>query len=271
MKKIEIYKVKYILEELEDCMTNRKPFSTIRLGDGGIKMLHSILTNNQDRILSILKKEGISPTKIYPIFYLFGKYFSQANFIDTPEMYFSEKFWPRFTREDIIPIIRDWNNIYHDSEIDNDRYCNPEINFLSILKGVHKKNLISLIRGKKIYCITNYPQVKSVLNKICDSKIIEIVGFYGNQYKNNYKDVTKIIKKNANKCDLWLVGAGELGRIYSGLIKQYGGRSFDIGSVFNFWVGAKLPKRLVDYIYRPSKHSIEVRLTEKGKKYKEYI
>jgi hypothetical protein len=271
MKTIKIYTVKEVLSELNDCIIRAKPFSLIRFGDGGLKFLHSILINNQNRILSVIKKEGIPVDKIYSVFYLWGKYVREANFIDTPKIYFTNKFWRRFKRSDIIPIIKDWKNIYDCSEFDNDRYCNPEINFLSILKGLNKNNLIDIIRNKKVYCITNYPEVKSVLNKICNYKIIQVVGFHENQYKHNYKNITRFIKENANNCDIWLVGAGELGRIYSGLIKQYGGRALDMGSVFDFWAGAKLPKRLINYIYRPSKNSIEVRLTKDGMKYKNYL
>lgn len=272
MKKIKIYKVKEILEELEDAIKNRKPFSIIRLGDGGIKFLHSILTNNKTRLVSIIKKEGIPPKMIYPFFYLFGKYLSQANFIDTPQMYFNKEFWPRFKRPDIIPIIKDWRNIYYDSEINNgNRYCNPEFNFLSLLKGINKRNLTDIIRNKMVYCITNCRGIKPILQRVCNVKIIEIVGWNGNLYENNYKDVTKFIKKNANEPDLWFMGAGEIGRIWSGMIKQRGGRVVDVGSLFDVWCGKKLPKRLENFIFKTFKTGLEFRLTEKGKKYKEYI
>ena len=271
MNKVKIHTVKEVLSEIDNAIKYKKPFSLIRWGDGGLKFLHSIITNNQTRLLSIITKEGIPVDKIYTVFYLWGKYAREANFIDTPAIYFTNTFWRRFKRQDIIPIIKDWKNIYDCSEFDNYNYCNPEVNFLMILKDLNKRNLMDTIRNKKIYCVTNYTKTKSDLEKVCNVKMIEVVGFHGNQYDNNYKDVTKLIKKDANKCDLWLIGAGELGRIYSGLIKQYGGRSLDMGSVFDFWAGSKLPKRLEEYIYKPSRHSIELRLTEKGKKYKKYI
>jgi len=150
MKKIKIHKVKEILEELEDSIVNKKPFSLIRLGDGGVDFLRSVLTNNVERLLIILEKEGIPDTKIYPIFYLFGKYCSQANFIDYPDIYYTKEFWSRFKRPKGASIIKDWrstyndvkvyNNekfflmkqwkdIYNDAEIYNNRYCNPEFNF----------------------------------------------------------------------------------------------------------------------------------------------
>lgn len=269
--KVKIYNVNEILSEIEKSIKKRKPFSLIRMGDGGLKFMHSILNNNQTRILSVIEKEGIPVDKIYSVFYLWGKYVREANFIDTPAIYFTDKFWRRFKRKDIIPIIKDWKNIYDCSEFDNDRYCNPEFNFLSILKGINKRNILDVIRGKSVYCITNYPEVKSKLKAFCNPNIIKIVGFHGNQYEKNYKDVTRFIKNNATKCDVWFVGAGELGRIYSGLIKHYGGRSIDMGSVFDFWAGSDLPKRLKEYIYKPSRRSMEIRLTDMGKKYKDFL
>jgi len=294
MKKIKVYKVKEILEELDDAILNKKPFSLIRLGDGGVDFMRSVLTNNMERLLIILEKESIPHTKIYPIFYLFGKYCSQANFIDCPDIYHTKEFWPRFKRPKAVSITKDWrdtynfdsvkvyNNekfflmkqwkdIYNDAEIYNNRYCNPEFNFLSLLKNINKKNLIDVIRNRTVYCIINFTETKSLLKTVCNVKIIKIVGAYKNLYKHNYKDVTKFIKKNANKCDLWFVGAGEIGRIFSGMIKQHGGRAIDIGSVFDCWSGRKIPKRLEKFIFRISENNLEFRLTENGKKYKEYI
>jgi len=291
MKKIEIYKVKYILEELEDAIINKKPFSLIRIGDGGIDFLRSVLINNTERLIIISEKEGIPPTKIYSLFYLFGKYLSQANFIDTPEVYFNNDFWPRFKRPKISSTLEDWRNIcttkmynsekfflmkqwkdiYYNSEINNSRYCNPEFNFLSLLRGVNEKNLIDIIRKKTVYCITNNEEVKPILQKICNVKIIEIVGWHKNLYKNNYKSVSKFIKKNASRPDIWLMGAGEWGRVFSGMIKQHGGRTVDMGSIFGCWCGRNIPKRLEKFIFKLSETDLEFGLTKEGKKYKTFI
>jgi len=274
MSKIRIYKVKEILIELDDCIINKKPFSLIRWGDGGIKAMDCILRNqNQERLLTILSKEGIPNGRIYSIFYLWGKYAREANFIDSPEVYFTNQFWPRFKRPEIIPIIRRWKQIYNDSEFitNNTRYCNPEVNFLMLLKRKGEKNLIDMIRGRKICCLTNYPEIVKILRKYCAVKIFPVVSFYQNHYEICYKKITKKIKKNADKCDLWLVGAGEIGRIYSGLIKQFGGRALDIGSVFDCWLNVDIPKRLSGYVYKISKYSLEFRLLKEARKYQKFI
>jgi len=274
MSKTRIYKVEEILDELEDCIINKKPFSLIRMGDGGIKFMDCVLRNqNQERLLNILEKEGIPPKMIYPLFYLWGKYAREANFIDSPEVYFTNQFWPRFKRPEIIPIIRDWKRIYNDSEFltENTRYCNPEVNFLMLLKRKGKKTLINLIAGKKICCVTNHTNTVKVLRKVADVKMIKIVGFHQRHYDECYKKITKKIKRTANKYDLWLMGAGEIGRIYSGLIKQYGGRALDIGSVFDCWLDADIPKRLKGFVYKTSKYSLDFRLLPEARKYQKFI
>lgn len=274
MSKVRIYKVEEILNELEDAINNRKPWSLLRFGDGGIKFMDCVLKNqNQERLLTILSKEGIPNDKIYTIFYLWGKYSREANFIDSPEVYFTNQFWPRFKRPEIIPVIRDWERIYNDSEFitENTRYCNPEVNFLMLLKRKGQRNLVDMLAGKNICCLTPHTKTAKVLKKICVVKMIKIVGFYQEHYKFCYKKITETIKKTANKYDLWLVGAGEIGRIYSGLIKQYGGRALDIGSVFDCLLDAEIPKRLQGFVYKTSKYSLNFRLLREAQKYQKFI
>lgn len=273
--KIRIYTVREILTELEDCIKNKKPYSLIRFGDGGIKALETIIYGtNMSRFLEILDKEGILFNKVYSMFHLWGRFASEANFIDSPEVYFADKFWPRFTeqkRSRILPVIKNWKKIYCDAEFDNERYVNPEVNFLMLIQRNDCPNLIDVIKGKKVRCITNHKEVNSLLSNVCDSSICEIVGWNENQFINNYKDVTKEIKRDAKKYSLWCVGAGELGRVYTGLIKKHGGRAIDLGSVFDTWTTNKIPIRLQGYITRLSNNSLKFRLTRLGKKYEKYI
>lgn len=267
---MKIYTVNEILTKLDDCIINKKPFSLIRFGDG-IKFLDSILRKNNKRILTILKKEGIPIKMVYPIFYLWGKYGSKADFIDSSEIYFSNKFWSRYTRLDVIPIMKKWREIYNDSEINNDNFCNPEFNFLSLLKIKDKKNLIDVIRNRNICWITNHPDVKNKLKEYCNIDIIEIVGWNNNHYKNCYKNVTKQIKKLANEYDVFLNSSGEVGRIYTGIIKQFGGRCLDVGSISDYLISNELPKRLKKYMYKPYKNSPYLNLLPQMKKYEKYI
>jgi hypothetical protein len=122
------------------------PFSHIRFGDGGIKFIHAILNNDREQLNLIVKKEGLPPHKILEVFEMWGYYARNASYIDTPEVYFTGKFWPRIKKKDK-PInsdtelkMRDWYKLYDDAEFDNENYCNPESNYLMVLKTTKKKH-----------------------------------------------------------------------------------------------------------------------------------
>lgn len=272
---MKVYKIEEILAKLENCIKYKKPFSHLRFGDGGIKFIHAILFNDKDQLNVIIKKEGIPRSKLVEVFELWGYYARQADFIDTPEVYFSEQFWDR-TRSPGKPItpkteyrMRMWKDLYNRAEFDNEKYCNPESNYLMVTKIKNNKTLIDIMKGKKIAIITAKPKVKNVIEN-CNVDIYEIVGHYGNQYKNSFAKIVDIIEKRAQDYDFWLVAAGELGRLYTGLIKENGGRAVDIGFIIEFWLGKDLHPRLSSFLYR-AKSKLELELTFVGKKYEGYI
>ncbi len=116
------------------------------------------------------------------------------------------------------------------------------------------------------------PQIKNELRDVgYDIDVIEIVGQYENQYKYSFGDVVCKIKETATDYDFWLTAAGELGRIYSGIIKENGGRTIDIGFIIEFWLGAELHPRLIPFIERNPKNYLETILYDKGKLFKRYI
>jgi len=272
---MKIYTIEEILNKLENCIIYRKSFSHIRFGDGGIKFLHSILYGDADQLKIIVKKEGLPRSEIVKIFELWGYYSRRADFIDTPEVYFSEKFWPRLRKptkgitDKTAARLMMWEELYNSSEFDNENYCNPESNYLMVLRREGKRNLLDVMKDRKICIITVFPGVKQAL-KDYNIDILKIAGHYENQYENSFKNAVSIIKRTANQYDLWLVAAGELGRIYSGLIKEHGGRTIDIGFVIEFFLGHQLHPRLRLFMER-SLNPLELKLTNEGKKYDKYI
>ncbi len=269
---MKIYKIKDILEKAETCIKYKKPFNMIRFGDGGIKFIHSILYHDFPQLNIIVKKEGLPLKDIIKIFELWGHYARRADYIDTPEVYYNGTFWPRIKKpgkrinDETLERLIMWKELYYSSEFDNNNYCNPEANYLMILDLPERKNLFDLMKGRKTAIITAKPKVKGVLDKY-DVDIIPIVEQYKNQYKNSFKRVVDTINQKATYYDLWLVAAGELGRIYSGIIKQKGSVSIDIGFVVEYWLGESLHPRLIYYMKQSSKNPLETRLTEEGKKY----
>lgn len=265
-----------IINKLENCIVNKKPFSHIRFGDGGIKFLHAILFDDKKQLAIISKREGLPSEKLNEIFELWGYFARQADFIDTPEVYFNGSFWPRMRTpvkgmtQQTEERMRMWKELYRRSEFDNESYCNPESNYLMIVKMDNRKNLLNTMAGRKMCIITAKPEVKKALSGY-NVDVIEIVGHYENQYKNSFRDVIDRIKETAKNYDFWLVAAGELGRVYTGTIKEYGGRAIDIGFVVEFWLGADLHPRLELYMNRRMFSPLELVLTQFSHCYREAI
>jgi|WetSurSiteA1Bulk_404760.scaffolds.fasta_scaffold00522_12 hypothetical protein len=273
---MKIFQVDEILNKLENCIVYRKSFSVIRFGDGGLKFICSLLERDNEELSNIVMKEGLPVDKLVEFFELWGYYARKADFIDCPEVYFDGTFWSRVRSENrkmskkTQRKLLNWKSIYHSAEFDNDNYCNPELNYLSILRRDGKRNLLDIMRKRKICLITTFPEVRYKLSEY-NIDIIKIVGQYERQYDCSFEEVTKRINENSRKYDLWLVAAGEIGRIYSGMIKENGGRSFDLGFVIEFWLGQDIHPRLQLFVERDINNPLELRLTTKGKKYEEYI
>lgn len=273
---MKFYTIGEILSELERCIQYKEPFSHIRFGDGGIKFLHSVLKNDYLQLNIIIKKEGLPGHKIVEIFELWGYYARQANYIDSPEIYFDGTFWPRVKKpgkpinSDTELKLREWYKYYDDSEFDNENYCNPESNYLMILKNDKYKNILEIMKNKKICIITVFPEIKKALSGY-DIDVVRIAGHYEDQYQNSFGAVTELIKEKAEVYDFWLVAAGELGRIYSGTIKEYGGRTIDIGFVIEYWLTGYIHPRLHAYMTMNQSNKSELILTDQGKRYLEYI
>ena len=271
-----IYKVEDILSKLENCIKYREPFSHIRFGDGGIKFIDCVLTGNFEQIDVIIKKEGLPRSKIVQIFELWGYYARNADFIDTPEVYFNDTFWPRVkdANKSINEATRikmmGWEKLYTRSEFDNENYCNPDSNHLMVIRRPGRRNLLDVMKGRNIALITARPEVGGLL-KDYSVDIIEIVGHYEDQYTNSFHEVMDIIKHEANNYDFWMVAAGELGRIYTGSIKENGGRAVDIGFVIEFWIEGYLHSRFERFLTSSNQNRFELVLTEEGKKYDRWI
>jgi len=271
---MKIYKIEDIFEKLEHCIKYKLPFSHIRFGDGGIKYIHSILYKDYEQLGIILKKEGIPNQLVVETLELWGYYARHADFIDTPEVYYTGEFWERIKKPGK-PInyetdqkLRMWRELYDRAEIDNENYCNPESNCLMILKRDGKRNLFDVMKNRKVCLITARPEVKQLIPEV---DVIEIVGQWQNQYENSFDEVVDIIDHTARDYDFWMVAAGELGRLYSGMIKERGGRTIDIGFIVEYWLDSDLYPRFKLFIKECLTNRLELVLTEEGKKFERFI
>jgi len=260
-----------ILKKLENAIEYKNPFSHIRFGDGGIKFIHSILFDDRKQLKDICKKEGIPFSYANTVLDTWSKNAREADFIDTPEVYFNGKFWPRVgMSEYTAEKLKNWKFYYDNAEFDNENYCNPESNYLMLIRRNGKKNLIDIMRKRKICIITVFPELKNIIQE-ANVDIVKIVGKFQKQFDNSFSYVINKIKKKATAYDFWMVAAGELGRIYTGTIKENGGRAIDIGYVAEVWLKRNMNSRLRPFLNFSTTSRLELLLTNKGKEYEEYL
>ena len=274
---MKIYTTKEILIDLQNHIHTKSPFALMRFGDGGLKYIHAVLFNDIDQIIQISQKEGIPISKVDYILDLWKCSANLCNYIDTTHVYFTNYFWPRVRKgkqlmhKDTISKMKGWLQLYRIAGFTNQDFCNPEINFLSCV-DVCDLTLLDIIKDLKICCITSCPQelVKQVLNGY-NVDVINVADQTGNQFVKSFNSVISTIDKSAKDYDIWLVAAGELGRIYTGLIKFYGGIAFDIGSLIDFWCNRIIPIRIKWFLQPSSESHLKLTITDEGREFIEYL
>ena len=264
-----ISKTSEILCELEDSIIEKLPFSLIRFGDGGLKLMYSMARKNRKNVSIIGEKEGIPKKDMQNVLDLWSKYANEADYIDTPSVYDGVSFWSRY-KKDFKPInsrtqllLNDWVRIYNNIgiETNNRKYCNPEFNWLSILN--HSPNLLQIMTDRKICFISVYDRLPILSRYNITYK--KIVGQYENQFKNSFLDVIDYIESHVDDFDLWLNSSGELGRIYSGRIKELGGRVIDMGFVAQYWQDYRNRPERFNKFMQPNLNNLSmIRLTQQG-------
>jgi hypothetical protein len=275
---INIAKTAEILNRLEYSIKNKKSFGLVRFGDGTAKAIHAFLNKDYQQIINISEQEGIPISVFERIIDFWKTSANYCDYIDTPEVYFSNKFWSRTKGSKKKPMsdktimrLKMWKKLYSNIGIINESYCNPEINFLScIISKYGRISLPDLIKNKKICCVTSRCDVNKKLPNY-DIDVLKINGKFENQYINSFGKVVEKIDTDAQNYDIWLIAAGELGRIYPGLIKFKGGRAFDIGSLIDFWCGEDIPSRLKAYLTRTKHNPLKFALTPNGKEFSNFI
>ena len=275
-----IHTVQEILNDLNYCIIGNKPFSLQRYGDGGLKFIHALLTRDEENLKLIIEKEGLPKKHVKNVLKLWVKYANQANYIDSPQVYFDEGvFWPRIKNTNRKPIstktyqlLAGWKRLYESIGITNESYCNPEFNYLCMIKVEGIINLYDILKDKKVAFITACPKAVDFLNtKRITVDLFKIVKQYKDHYKNSFHKIIKTIKEKACDYDVWLVSAGELGRVYSGVIKEMGGRAIDMGFMAEVWAGHSLHSRLRRYMAIDLKNRLYLKLQLESHRYLKYI
>ena len=112
---------------------------------------------------------------------LWTKFFNEANYIDTPYVYYSDEFWPRF-KKGTTPIskktdirMKMWKRLYKEFGIKNNNYCNPELNYLVCINRKDKINIFDILKDRKIMCITTRNEIIEILKPKCKSVGMEFL------------------------------------------------------------------------------------------------
>lgn len=256
----KINKTSDVLEELNRCIEQKEPFSNLRFGDAGLGIIAAFLCphvlpvgkwsgkrgeRTSNNILGQLtipvgKRERLCKRAVISA--------NGANFIDSYDAY-------KFIRSRRLGILaRSWYEIHKESGITNDSYSSCFIHYFSIVHGEY--NLFDIMKGRRIFCITSRVIPLDRLKTMTGAKEINHYrvprrGRKAGHYREHFGTVMRICRLNARNYDLFLVGAGFLGKIYCDQVRMFGGRAFDAGRLFDFWAGVRkidsTPKRFISY------------------------
>ena len=258
--KNKIYSTQDILKELDHCIEDQLPFSTVRYGDAIFGMIAALLLpglidegkwkgeSGEKVANSIMGQLTIPPEKRDIIMKQVIEAAQNANYCDSFDAYYL------LGKQTSVGIIgQKCQEIHRGVDITNSNYCNPYLHYFSVVQGEY--NLFSLMRGRRVFCISNQIQIVPKLKNLSGAKDIDYYkiprrGRQGKHYLNHYKKIIKLILHNAKDYDLFLIGAGLLGKIYCDKVKEYGGRAFDSGRLFDLWSGQRKidsrPKRFIE-------------------------
>jgi hypothetical protein len=246
-----------IINNVRYSIKHSNPFSLIRFGDGGLKLIKRYYGG--ESLESISVKEGIPLWFFKELISGWRACANEANYIDSPSVYLDKN--SVFHRRHKVStktkyLMYEWEEIYKTIGFENKNFCNPEVGFMLFAENA-KKNLVDVLGFHSVCCMTNFQEAENIIKPYVDGVTLKLIpGFFGDFYNARYESLVTEIKAEATNYGLWLVGAGELGRLLTGLIKRCGGRAIDIGKVFDVWVNRKINKRMRNILRFSENHRL---------------
>jgi hypothetical protein len=256
---VPVHGTEEILKDLDKHIAEKKPFSTVRYGDGCLGIVCAYIAPSFVKVgkwsggqkngiaNSVMRQQGIPLNKRLDICKQVVQAANRANYVDS-----YDAFYTGIGRSKGLGFIAShWKEIHEAVGITNTSYCNPYLHYMSVVYGEY--NLHNVMRNRTIFCVSNQVQICEKLKVFSGATKIESyhIGRAGDKtnYQISHEKIMSIIKNNATKYDLFLIGAGLLGKIYCDYVKQCGGRSFDAGRLFDLWSGVRVidsvPKRFL--------------------------
>lgn len=256
---VPVHGTEEILRDLNQHIIDKKPFSTVRYGDGCLGIVCAYIApqfvkrgkwsgGQKNGIAnSVMRQQGIPLGSRLDICQQVVEAANNANYIDC-----YDSFYTGIGRSKGLGFIAsNWKEIHEAVGITNTSYCNPYLHYMSIVYGEY--NLHNIMRNRTVFCISNQVRICEKLKLLSGSKKIDSyqIGRSGDKanYQERHQVIMTIIANHATKYYLFLIGAGLLGKIYCDYIKKCGGRAFDAGRLFDLWSGVRIidsvPKRFL--------------------------
>lgn len=253
-----IYGTEEILRDLNEHIINKEPFSTVRFGDGCYGIVASYFcpdlivggkwSGGQDNkiVQSVLRQLGVPVQNRFDIVKKVVWAANNANYIDSYDAFLTE-----LSPRQVGPLASKWKEIHKYAGIGNVSYCSPFLHYFSVVENEY--NLFDVMKKRTIFCISHNVYITPKLRILSNAKEIHSyqIPRRGKKlhYTKHFNYIVNLIEEEATNYDLFLIGAGLLGKIYCGLIKEHGGRAFDAGRLFDLWAGKRhidsRPKRLI--------------------------
>lgn len=264
IKGTKTFTSKHIGQDIVKHLKNKEPFSLIRLGDADLRLMQRIDKVEKFKrgeigfspigYIKKFRQQGIEPNKIPMLYDIYREACNNANYVSGFDCWLdTNNYWYRNTASDgALNTLKNWRNTYKRMNITNENYCNPDINFHLFMNA--NFNLLNFLKGKTICLVT--PWI-GALNRLKNAgysvhhiriphmnpkgiRIKEVPDLTkppaGKKWHTDvYEIIKNKIKKKSKKCDIFFIGAGNLGRGYSNHVKECGKVAIDLGKVMDSW------------------------------------
>lgn len=264
IKGTKTFTSRHIGQDIIKHVNNKEPFSLIRLGDADLRLMQKVDKVEQYKegkigfspigYIKKFRQQGIEPKKIPMLFDIYREACNNANYLSGFDCWLDTKaYWFRNTASHgAMMTLKNWENTYEKMGITNENYCNPDVNFHLFM---HQNfNLLAHLKGKVICMVTPWHKAVQRLKNAGFGvhhipiphmnpkgvRVTEVPDLTKppkgkNWHTDAYENIKNKIAKKAKKCDIFFIGAGNLGRGYSNHVKECGKVAVDLGKVMDSW------------------------------------
>lgn len=254
-----------VLSKLDECINKKEPFSTIRLGDLGLRYLYDYFFDSKDFTHVGLEhpdlampNDEIGKELIRELI----ENMREADWIDHPGLY-------KGVFEDLYEwrgLLNSIDKIYKKAEIKRS-FCSSLQGHLAFVEDF-EITLYDILKGRRIMYVGPFDEIK-LLNERKDLKISKY-GYYklslDSDHMIRYNVMNNFMKTyNPDDWDLVLVTGSLYGRTIVGRVKKAGGRAFDLGQAVFF-----NPNNIFENSVTPTKNKTYYKLVNHYKKKRNY-